>query len=34
MAGIAVGVLCAIGGGWLGLRNVLRQPPLQTLRGA
>ncbi|HEU5435828.1 MAG TPA: FtsX-like permease family protein [Telluria sp.] len=34
MAGIAVGVACAIGGGWLGLRNVLRQPPLQTLRGA
>ncbi len=34
MAGIAVGVFCAIGGGWLGLRNVLRQPPLQTLRGA
>ena len=33
MAGIAVGVVCAIGGGWLGLRNVLRQPPLQTLRG-
>ncbi|WP_426190258.1 ABC transporter permease [Massilia sp. DWR3-1-1] len=33
MAGIAVGVACAIGGGWLGLRNVLRQPPLQTLRG-
>ena len=21
-------------GGWLGLRNVLRQPPLQTLREA
>jgi putative ABC transport system permease protein len=34
VAGIAVGVACAIGGGWLGLRNVLRQPPLQTLRGA
>ena len=34
MAGMAVGVVCAIGGGWLGLRNVLRQPPLQTLRGA
>ncbi|MFL6707315.1 MAG: ABC transporter permease [Massilia sp.] len=34
MAGIAVGVACAIGGGWLGLRNVLRQPPLATLRGA
>jgi putative ABC transport system permease protein len=32
VAGLAVGVACAIGGGWLGLRNVLRQPPLQTLR--
>ncbi|MET0857008.1 MAG: FtsX-like permease family protein [Telluria sp.] len=32
MAGVAVGVACAIAGGWLGLRNVLKQPPLQTLR--
>jgi putative ABC transport system permease protein len=32
VAGIGVGALCAIGGGWLGLRNVLKQPPLQTLR--
>jgi putative ABC transport system permease protein len=32
MAGLAVGVACAIAGGWLGLRNVLKQPPLQTLR--
>ena len=32
LAGLAVGVACAIGGGWLGLRNVLKQPPLQTLR--
>jgi putative ABC transport system permease protein len=32
MAGVAVGVICAIAGGWLGLRNVLKQPPLQTLR--
>ena len=32
LAGLAVGVACAIAGGWLGLRNVLRQPPLQTLR--
>ena len=32
LAGIIVGALCAIIGGWLGLRNVLRQPPLQTLR--
>ncbi|MDQ1814130.1 FtsX-like permease family protein [Massilia sp. CCM 9210] len=33
LAGLVVGALCAIIGGWLGLRNVLRQPPLQTLRG-
>ncbi len=32
LAGIVVGALCAIAGGWLGLRSVLRQPPLQTLR--
>jgi putative ABC transport system permease protein len=32
VAGVAVGVACAIAGGWLGLRNVLKQPPLQTLR--
>ncbi|GGE78703.1 ABC transporter permease [Massilia psychrophila] len=32
LAGLAVGVACAIGGGWLGLRNVLKQPVLQTLR--
>ncbi|SFV12109.1 ABC transporter permease [Pseudoduganella namucuonensis] len=34
LAGLVVGALCAIAGGWLGLRNVLRQPPLQTLREA
>jgi putative ABC transport system permease protein len=34
LAGLAAGSLCAIAGGWLGLRNVLRQPPLQTLREA
>jgi putative ABC transport system permease protein len=34
LAGIVVGAACAIIGGWLGLRNVLRQPPLQTLREA
>ena len=33
-AGIVVGAVCAIIGGHLGLRNVLRQPPLQTLREA
>jgi putative ABC transport system permease protein len=32
LAGLAVGVACAIAGGWLGLRDVLKQPPLQTLR--
>jgi putative ABC transport system permease protein len=34
VAGLVVGALCALVGGWLGLRNVLRQPPLQTLREA
>ncbi len=34
LAGMVVGALCAVIGGWLGLRNVLRQPPLQTLREA
>jgi len=34
LAGLVVGALCAIIGGWLGLRNVLKQPPLQTLREA
>jgi putative ABC transport system permease protein len=34
VAGALVGALCAVVGGWLGLRNVLRQPPLQTLREA
>ena len=33
-AGLLVGAVCALIGGWLGLRNVLRQPPLQTLREA
>jgi putative ABC transport system permease protein len=33
-AGLVVGALCAIVGGWLGLRGVLRHPPLQTLREA
>jgi putative ABC transport system permease protein len=32
--GLLVGAVCALIGGWLGLRNVLRQPPLQTLREA
>ncbi|QOY93647.1 FtsX-like permease family protein [Massilia sp. UMI-21] len=34
LAGVAVGAACALIGGWLGLRGVLRQPPLQTLREA
>ena len=34
LAGLVVGALCAIIGGWLGLRGVLRHPPLQTLREA
>ena len=34
LAGLLAGALCAVIGGWLGLRNVLRQPPLQTLREA
>lgn len=33
LAGLAVGCICAFAGGWVGLRNVLRQPPLATLRG-
>ncbi len=32
--GIGGGVLCALAGGWLGLRNVLKSPPLATLREA
>lgn len=34
LAGMAAGAACAILGGWLGLRNVLSQPPLQSLREA
>ncbi|MCE3264453.1 MAG: transporter permease [Pseudoduganella sp.] len=32
LAGLVAGALCAVLGGWLGLRNVLNHPPLQTLR--
>jgi putative ABC transport system permease protein len=32
IAGLSVGVVCALVGGWAGLRGVLRQPPLQSLR--
>jgi len=34
LAGGAAGVLCTFIGGWIGLRNVLNQPPLQSLREA
>ncbi len=34
LAGLLAGTVCAVIGGWLGLRHVLRQPPLQTLREA
>lgn len=32
LAGLSVGALCALIGGWMGLRNVLNQPPLLSLR--
>ena len=32
IAGTLVGAVCAVIGGWLGLRNVLNQPPLLSLR--
>jgi putative ABC transport system permease protein len=31
---MGTGAACALIGGWAGLRRVLRQPPLQTLRNA
>jgi len=34
LAGLLAGAICAVLGGWLGLRNVLNHPPLQTLREA
>jgi putative ABC transport system permease protein len=34
LAGLVIGAACALIGGWVGLRNVLNQPPLQTLREA
>lgn len=34
LAGMSAGVACALAGGWIGLRNVLSSPPLQTLREA
>jgi putative ABC transport system permease protein len=32
VAGMLVGVACALAGGWLGLRQILLRPPLQSLR--
>jgi putative ABC transport system permease protein len=34
LTGLLAGAVCAMAGGWLGLRGVLRHPPLQTLREA
>ena len=34
IAGVVAGSVCALIGGWIGLRSVLSQPPLQTLRDA
>ena len=34
VAGLGAGMACALVGGWAGLRGVLRQPPLQSLREA
>jgi putative ABC transport system permease protein len=34
LAGLVVGIACALIGGWFGLRQVLKQAPLQTLREA
>lgn len=32
LTGVAAGALCALGGGWFGLRKILDQPPLASLR--
>jgi len=34
LIGMVVGAACALAGGWAGLRTVLNQPPLHTLRQA
>jgi putative ABC transport system permease protein len=34
LTGLLAGAVCAMAGGWLGLRGVLKHPPLQTLREA
>jgi putative ABC transport system permease protein len=32
LAGLALGMLCALAGGWFGLNRVLSRPPILTLR--
>ena len=32
LVGMAIGIACALAGGWAGLRNVLSRPPILTLR--
>ncbi|MDY7579233.1 FtsX-like permease family protein [Herbaspirillum sp. RTI4] len=32
LSGAVIGAVCALAGGWFGLRQVLNRPPLQTLR--
>jgi putative ABC transport system permease protein len=32
LAGLAIGILCALAGGWFGLNRVLSRPPILTLR--
>lgn len=32
VAGIVLGIVCALSGGWFGLKNVLSRPPMLTLR--
>lgn len=34
VVGIVIGAFCALAGGWLGLRHVLNQPPLLSLRNS
>ena len=34
IVGVSGGVICALAGGWFGLRNVLKTPPITTLREA
>lgn len=34
VVGVVIGAFCALAGGWLGLRHVLNQPPLLSLRNS